>query len=244
MPRRHLVPKTPLTARNADRYDLYQRAVLVVPKGPFLAQTFERIAGRRGASLREDFCGTALLCAEWVGAKRGRTAVGIDIDPEPLAWGAKHNIQPLGARASLVRLLQQDARDPCRGPFDVSVALNFSYFVFQTREELRRYFAGVQPLDGAGRHFRARCLWWLWRMALSVRASQRRRFHLRVGAGAARPSRRFPDALRERGRVRRQPHWPHPGMEGGELHTGLSGERHPLTTTGNAPWHRGSRTTD
>jgi SAM-dependent methyltransferase len=137
MPRRHLLPKTPLTARNADRYDLYQRAVQsVVPLGRFLAQTFEKIAGRRAASLREDFCGTAHHCAEWVGAKRGRTAVGIDIDPEVLAWG--------GTRASLVRLLQQDALDPCRGPFDVSVALNFSYFVFRTREELRRYFAGVR----------------------------------------------------------------------------------------------------
>jgi SAM-dependent methyltransferase len=167
MPRRHLLPKTPLTARNADRYDLYQRAVLVVPKVPFLAQTFEGIAGRRAVSLREDFCGTALLCAEWVGAKRGRTAVGIDIDPEPLAWGAKHNLLPLGTRASLVRLLQQDARDPCRGPFDVSVALNFSYFVFQTREELRRYFAGVRRsmapdgifvLDAFGGYDSWRCL--------------------------------------------------------------------------------------
>ena len=145
MPRRHLLPTTPLTARNADRYDLYQRTVQsVVPKGPFLAQIFEGIAGRRAVSLREDFCGTAQLCAEWVASKRGRTAVGIDIDPEPLAWGAKHNLPPLGARASLVRLLQQDARNPCRGPFDVTVALNYSYFVFRAREELRRYFAGVR----------------------------------------------------------------------------------------------------
>ena len=114
--------------------------------------------------------------------------MGIDIDPEPLAWGAKHNIQPLGARASLVRLLQQDARDPCRGPFDVSVALNFSYFVFETREELRRYFAGVRRsmapdgifvLDAYGGSGAWRCLserrrvgdfTYVWEQAPHVRA--------------------------------------------------------------------------
>lgn len=144
MPRRHPPQNTVLTARNADRHDLYQRSVQAVKwQGRFLARTFEKITGRRAASLREDFCGTALLCAEWVG-KEGCTAVGVDLDREVLAWGAEHNLAPLGERASLVRLLRQDVRDPCRGRFDVSAALNFSYFVFRTREALRRYFAGVR----------------------------------------------------------------------------------------------------
>jgi hypothetical protein len=139
-PRRNVA----LTARNADRHDLYQRAVQdVETEGRFLSGTFERIAGRKAASLREDFCGTALLCAEWV-KKRDRTAVGVDLDPEALAWGVEHNLAPLGSRASSLRLLRQDVRAPCRGRFDVSVALNFSYFVFRTRDDLRGYFAGVR----------------------------------------------------------------------------------------------------
>ena len=130
--------------RPPDRHDLYQRAVQAVgPEARFLARTFERIAGRKPASLREDFCGTALLCAEWV-RKRGRTAVGVDLDREVLAWGAEHNLAPLGPRAAGVRLLRQDVRAPCPGRFDVSVALNFSYFVFRTRESLRGYFRGVR----------------------------------------------------------------------------------------------------
>ncbi len=144
MPRRTPPWKPALTARNADRYDLYQRSVQAVrAEASFLARTFEKIAGRKAASLREDFCGTALLCVEWV-TKRGRTAVGVDLDREVLAWGTEHNLAPLGDRASLVRLLRQDARAPCRGRFDVSVALNFSYFVFRTRKQLRGYFAGVR----------------------------------------------------------------------------------------------------
>jgi SAM-dependent methyltransferase len=144
MPRRTPRDKTVLTARNADRHHLYQRSVQDADaEGRLLARTFERIAGRKAVSLREDFCGTALFCARWV-AKGHRTAVGLDLDGEVLAWGRAHNLAPLGDRASAVRLLRQDVRDPCRGRFDVTVALNFSYFVFRTREALRGYFAGVR----------------------------------------------------------------------------------------------------
>ena len=136
--------KAPLTARNADRHDLYQRSVQNADReGRFVARTFERIAGRAAVSLREDFCGTALFSARWV-TKGHRTAVGLDLDRDVLAWGAEHNLAPLGDRASSVRLLRQDVRDPCRGRFDVTVALNFSYFVFATRTDLRRYFTGVR----------------------------------------------------------------------------------------------------
>jgi hypothetical protein len=151
MPRRRPRRKTAFTARNADRHILYQLAVQdPETEGRFLARTFERIAGRKPASLREDFCGTALLCATWV-AKRDRTAVGIDLDPEVLRWGTVHNLAPLRERASRVELRRQDVRAPCRGPFDVGVALNFSYFTFRTREHLCGYFAGVRhSLAGDG----------------------------------------------------------------------------------------------
>ena len=140
-----------LTARTADRHDLYQRAVQdVAMEGRFLARTFERLAGRKAASLREDFCGTALLCAEWVKG-RGRTAVGVDLDPEVLAWGRQHNLAPLGTRAAAVRLVRRDVRAASAGRFDLIVALNFSYFVFRTREELGRYLAGARrSLDRGG----------------------------------------------------------------------------------------------
>ena len=45
--------------------------------------------------LREDFSGTSLVCATWCKADVRRTAVGVDIDREPLAWGWKHNGQAL-----------------------------------------------------------------------------------------------------------------------------------------------------
>jgi SAM-dependent methyltransferase len=133
-----------LTASTADRHDLYQRAVQDVAREcRFLARTFERLSGRRAVSLREDFCGTALLAAEWV-KSRDRRAVGVDLDREVLAWGRAHNLTRLGARAEAVRLLRQDVRARCPGRFDLAVALNFSYCVFPTRSDLGAYLTEVR----------------------------------------------------------------------------------------------------
>lgn len=136
--------KRPLTSRNADRHILYQASVQgVETEAAFLARTFKKVRGRDAVSLREDFCGTALLCSEWV-KKKGRTAVGVDLDPEVLAWGKRENLAPLGKAAERVKLLQQDVRAPVAGRFDLAVALNFSYFVFRTRDDLRSYFRSVR----------------------------------------------------------------------------------------------------
>lgn len=45
--------------------------------------------------LREDFSGTSFICATWCKADVRRTALGIDIDREALAWGWRHNGQAL-----------------------------------------------------------------------------------------------------------------------------------------------------
>jgi SAM-dependent methyltransferase len=136
--------KPKLTARNADRHVLYQASVQdVASEARFVARTFERVRGRKAVTLREDFCGSALLCAEWV-KKSGRTAVGVDLDPSVLAWGIERNLAPIGEPGNRVRLFEQDVRAKVPGKFDVTVALNFSYFVFRTREDLRGYFASVR----------------------------------------------------------------------------------------------------
>jgi cyclopropane fatty-acyl-phospholipid synthase-like methyltransferase len=139
----------------------------------FLSRTFQQITGRKPASMREDFCGTALLCAEWV-KKNGRRAVGVDHDPVVLAWGAEHNLAPLGRRAESVRLLEQDVREPCPGRFDVTVALNFSYFLLRTRRDLRAYFAGVRRSMSSDGIFVADAYggWQTWR-PLSIRRKLR-----------------------------------------------------------------------
>jgi hypothetical protein len=71
------------------------------------------------------------------------TTESYDIDPEPLQWGLKNNLKPLGKVAERVTQYLEDARTPSRRAPDVRCAQNFSYWVFKTRPEMLDYFKGV-----------------------------------------------------------------------------------------------------
>lgn len=136
---------TPLSAKNADKHVLYQRSV----QDPdaeiqFIHRVFRKLRRRSPLSLREDFCGTALLTAAWVNSDEQRTGIGVDIDPRVLAWGKEHNLAPIGEPGNKIRLYRQDVRDPVSERVDVVGAFNFSYWIFKTRDELRRYFEIVR----------------------------------------------------------------------------------------------------
>lgn len=134
-----------LTAKTADRHALYQTAVQAPELDvALLERTFKRRARRAARTLREDFCGTALLCSQWVKSHRERRATGVDIDPSVLAWGRTHNIEPLGDAARRVELVQGDVRDVRTGKHDIVCAFNYSYWYFKERTEMRRYFEAVK----------------------------------------------------------------------------------------------------
>lgn len=137
------------TAKTADKHVLYQRSVQDAKvEVDFLDYVYRAIFRRRPRTLLEDFCGSALICSEWVTRDVARLATGVDIDPKVLRWGKQHNVAPLGDAAERVKLLRQDVRAPVGAKFDVVCAFNFSYWVFRTREEMRRYFAHVRTLLG------------------------------------------------------------------------------------------------
>jgi len=131
------------TAANADKYTLYQMAVQSPDTDvDFLMETYETLVGRKPRHLREDFCGTALICCEWVTRDEGNTAEGYDLDPEPIEWGKQHNfdkVHKLGAE-DRVQLYLEDARAPGRKEPDVRIAQNFSYWIFKERAVLLEYF--------------------------------------------------------------------------------------------------------
>jgi SAM-dependent methyltransferase len=136
--------KPKYTAKTADRHELYQLSVQAPEtEVDFMTRSFRNLFGRKPTTMREDFCGTALLCSAWVKSNRERTATGVDICGDTLAWGKEHNIAPLGSAAERIELLQQDVRAATRAQFDVVNALNFSYWIFRTRDELRHYFSCV-----------------------------------------------------------------------------------------------------
>jgi len=132
------------TARTADRYELYQLAVQSADVDvDFLVKAYKGIRKKHPYHLREDFCGTALLAAEWIGRGEKYTAEGYDIDAEPIEWGLRHNFEKLGAAASRCTLHVADARGPSDRAPDVRCAQNFSYCLFKTRAEMLAYFKGV-----------------------------------------------------------------------------------------------------
>ena len=129
-------------ARLADKYKLYLDSVQSPDhEVEFFDRAFRAEFDRRPLVLREDFCGTAAVCCEWVKSKSDRTAIGVDLDPEPLSWGTENLMPSLknGARAR-IKLVKADVRD-VRGPkADVVAAQNFSFYLFKTRDELKKYF--------------------------------------------------------------------------------------------------------
>lgn len=141
------------TAASADKHELYQRSVQDPPTEiAFIERVYRRSFGRRPLILREDFCGTALFAANWVQSHDKRQAVGIDLHAPTLAWGVEHNLAALGEPGERVTLLQQDVRAalPPAAPaaVDVAVALNFSYWVFKSRQDLVAYFRAVRESLG------------------------------------------------------------------------------------------------
>ena len=90
-----------------DALDLYERSVQN-PEADveFLDDVFKTVSGRKALTLREDFCGTAAMCAAWVKGQPKRKAVGLDLCEKTLDWGKNRNIAPLGRAASRVKLLK------------------------------------------------------------------------------------------------------------------------------------------
>jgi SAM-dependent methyltransferase len=130
----------------ADKRRLYEHAV----QSPeveieFIEDTYKTLRGRLPRSLREDFCGTAKVCCDWVRRRRANTAIGVDIDPEVLDWGRRHNVARLKpALRPRVSLVRGDVRTAKTPRVDVIAAMNFSYWLFDTRAGLRGYFRAVR----------------------------------------------------------------------------------------------------
>ncbi len=133
-------------AQQADRYALYEESVQDPDADvDLIGRIFRNHFGRPPRLLREDFCGTGVFAARWVERHRENRAWGIDLDPVPLAWGREHNLVPLRPeQASRVKLIEGDVRDIGHEKVDVTVAFNFSYFLFLSRGELLRYFEAAR----------------------------------------------------------------------------------------------------
>lgn len=128
-----------------DRHLFYTPAVQHVGHDlDALEHIYKLIHGRPPRLLREDFCGTAAAACAWVKRGSGREAWGVDLHRATLAWARRHRVPLLGAAARRLTLLHNDVRNITRPRVDMVLALNFSYWVFQSREALCGYFRTVR----------------------------------------------------------------------------------------------------
>lgn len=142
----HKKSHKPTQAQRADRYVLYQDSVQDADwEVGFMSGLYKGMRGRNPKRLREDFCGTGLFSCAWVKSAQDREALGVDLDPEVLAWSRAHNLPKLKpAVQKRLELLEADVMGVTAAPADIVCAFNFSYWIFKERDTLRRYFQNVR----------------------------------------------------------------------------------------------------
>lgn len=135
-------PRKPTMAERADRHALYEAAVQCVEHEiDFVDAEFKRLRGHRATTLREDFCGTGNTSCEWVRRRPANRAVGVDLDAEVLGWGLEHHVAGLTpSQRRRLSLIEGDVLKFAGEQAQILLAMNFSYWLFRERAQLRNYF--------------------------------------------------------------------------------------------------------
>lgn len=137
----HTSRSTTLTAADADPLALYVEA-FQDPSGTaaFLSHLYRERHGHHPGLLREDFCGTAINCLEWLRMNPEGEATGVDLHSTPLRWCRSCLLPHASAdQNTRLRLVQADAMDVRTPQVDILAALNSSFCVLKRRGDLLRY---------------------------------------------------------------------------------------------------------
>ena len=129
----------------ADRHELYELSVQNAESEiDFVDKTYKKITGRKATILREDFCGTANVCCEWVDRRKNNLAIGVDLDTEVLEWSKKHKVGKLPKKQrERISLIEANVLDVKTQPVDIVSAMNFSYWLLKDPLLLKSYFKSV-----------------------------------------------------------------------------------------------------
>jgi SAM-dependent methyltransferase len=125
-----------------DKYELYKKSVQSADSDVvFLKKVYQELRGRAPTTLREDFCGTFSLSLEWIKLNRRHQAFSVDLDPEPLEYGKAHYLPALSSeQQKRIHLVEGNVLKPGLPKTDIAIAMNFSYFVFKARAQMKEYF--------------------------------------------------------------------------------------------------------
>lgn len=93
------------------------------------------------AILKEDFSGTFWISAEWVKRRDNNFSIAVDLDKRVLRVGKSLHYQGLSStQKKRIKILNQNVTEVTAKKADIVVGCNFSFFIFQQREQLAQYF--------------------------------------------------------------------------------------------------------
>jgi len=129
----------------ADRHQLYELSVQNAESEiDFVDSTYKTLRNKKALLLREDFCGTANVCCEWVQRRKSNRAIGVDLDKEVLDWGKTYQVGQLAKKyRNNITLLRENVLDVKTEKVDIVSAMNFSYWLLKEPKVLTRYFHKV-----------------------------------------------------------------------------------------------------
>ncbi|WP_456406046.1 class I SAM-dependent methyltransferase [Thiolapillus sp.] len=132
-------------AERADAHELYELSVQCSESEvDFVEETYNNLRKKPARLLREDFCGTANVCCEWVRRHKDNRAIGVDLDKSVLKWGKEHNLADLsGSQRKRISLINDDVLTVETARPDIVSAMNFSYWLFKDRSTLKQYFQRI-----------------------------------------------------------------------------------------------------
>lgn len=137
--------KPPQLLKYPNLYDLYERSVQS-PKThiDWLVSLYHQQRGLYPTRLREDFCGTFQLACAWVLRNRNNSAIGLDLDAEPLNYGRRRHYARLTAsQKKRLKIYQENVMTITTPKSDLVFVGNFSFFTLQKRKDLLNYFKKV-----------------------------------------------------------------------------------------------------
>ena len=125
-----------------SKYELYELSVQSPDThAEWFDQIYSNTFGKKAYQLREDFCGTFQLSCEWIKLRSKNTALGLDLDPEPISYGMKHHFLKLTPhQKKRLKIKQKNVLTATQEKTDLIVACNFSFCIFKKRDQLIRYF--------------------------------------------------------------------------------------------------------
>ncbi len=125
-----------------DKFEYYLKSVQAPADDVlFLRDTYKSITNKEPKTLTEDFCGTFSICCEWVKLNKNYKAVGIDLHTETLEYGKKNILTKLSKeQQERVMPINANVMDESLPTTDLIAAMNFSYFLFKKRNDLKAYF--------------------------------------------------------------------------------------------------------